>query len=383
MLNIFLLGLTSLLTDISSEMVYPLIPLFLVNQLGATPAIIGVIEGIAESLASLLKVFSGYVSDRLSNRKYLAILGYSFSALTKVLLIIATSWSWVLGGRIGDRFGKGIRTAPRDALIADSADPGRKGTAFGFHRMMDTLGAVIGIMLAYYLFTQYKGEYRFVFIWSMLPAALGVLVLFFIKEKKDKLIVKESKSIDLRWSVLDPKLKRFLIVVFLFALGNSSNQFLLLRANDFGFNPGTVILLYLVYNLFYFLSSYPAGVLSDKIGRRTLLVLGYAFYGSVYLGFALVHSGQYLWLLFAVYGLYIGLTEGVEKALIADIAPSHQKATIIGLHATLVGVGLLPASFVAGLLWKYLGPQYTFYFGSVMGFMAALGIALVLSSNKR
>ncbi|MFZ5633237.1 MAG: MFS transporter [Bacillota bacterium] len=381
MFNIILLGLVSLLTDISSEMVYPLIPLYLVNRLGATPAVVGVIEGIAESLASLLKVFSGYYSDRFQSRKPLAIFGYGFSGLSKILYIFAASWSWVLWGRIGDRFGKGVRTAPRDALIAESADKDKMGWAFGLHRALDSLGAVIGVALAFYFITAYKGDYRAVFIWSLVPALLGVACLFPVREKIAR-AGGQAKRLSLSWSDLNPRLKKFLLVVFLFALGNSSNQFLLLRAQNMGFGTSTVILLYLVFNVVYTLAAFPAGALSDRIGRRTLLVLGYTFYGVVYFGFAMVTDSVYLWLLFGLYGLYSAATEGVEKALVAEIAPAGQKATLIGLHATLVGIGLLPASMIGGLLWNYYGAGATFYFGGTLGLLAALGLAVVLSGGK-
>ncbi|MCL6634201.1 MAG: MFS transporter [Peptococcaceae bacterium] len=380
MWNIVLLGLVSLLTDISSEMVYPLVPLYLVGKLGATPAVVGVIEGVAESLASLLKVFSGAVSDRFQRRKPLAVFGYGFSGFSKILIIVATSWPWVLWGRIGDRFGKGVRTAPRDALIADSADPEKMGWAFGLHRMLDSLGAVIGVVLAYYFFTSYQGDYRAVFAWSLLPAFLGVLTLFLVRERKAT--VRSLKRISLDWSSLSPRLKKFLIVVFLFALGNSSNQFLLLRAGDLGFGTQNIILLYLVFNVIYTLAAFPAGALSDRVGRRTLLVAGYIFYGLVYLGFALVSKGEYLWLLFGLYGFYSAATEGVEKALVAEIAPAGQKATLLGLHATLVGAGLLPASLIGGALWNRFGAGATFYFGGFMGLLAAFGLAFILSGEK-
>lgn len=381
MFNIIILGLVSLLTDISSEMVYPIIPLYLVNRLGATPALVGVIEGIAESLASLLKVFSGYHSDRLQSRKPLAIFGYGFSGLAKLLLIFATSWPWVLWGRIGDRFGKGVRTAPRDALIAESADKEKMGQAFGLHRALDSLGAVIGVALAFYFLTKYKGDYQAVFLWSLVPAFLGVACLFTVKEKmvkkKDRV-----KRLSLSWSVLNPRLKKFLIVVFIFALGNSSNQFLLLRAQDIGFGTSTVILLYLLFNVVYTIAAFPLGALSDRVGRRALLVLGYIFYGLVYFGFALATSGYQLWLLFGFYGIYSAATEGVEKALVSEIAPENQRATLIGLHATLVGIGLLPASIIGGALWNFFGSSATFYFGGTLGLLAALGMAVVLSGGK-
>lgn len=395
MLNIILLGITSLLTDISSEMVYPILPIFLVTTLGASPAILGLIEGTAESLASLLKVFSGYFSDKLSKRKPFTIFGYAISTLGKLFLYIAGSWTTVLAGRIVDRFGKGIRTAPRDALIAESSKAGKRGAAFGLHRSMDTLGAVIGVIIAYFLITRFRGTLRNVFLFSLIPAFLGVFFLFLVKESKSE--VKEtSKKLQFtplevnnfnekqrlltgfKWHSLDKRLKLFLIFTFLFTLGNSSNQFLLLRVKSIGGSVPQVILFYLVYNIVYCLSSYPAARLSDRIGRKKLLGLGYLFYGLVYLGFAINNSLNNFWFLFAVYGLYIGFTEGAEKALVADIAPVHLRATTIGLHATLVGIGLLPASLFAGMLWKFLGPQAPFYFGAVTGIFASIGLWFIL-----
>ena len=381
MFNIIIVGITSLLTDISTEMVYPLLAIFLSTTLGASPAIIGLIEGVAESVASLLKVFSGYISDKLKKRKALAIIGYASSTVGKVFLYIATSWWWVLFSRVIDRFGKGIRTAPRDALIADSTTKENRGRSFGLHRMMDTVGAAGGVLIAYYLLVTHKGHYEFrnIFLISLIPAFLGVLFLFLVREKKPVVEANAPvKKLSLKWSVLPLKLKLFLLVTLLFTLGNSSNQFLLLRANNLGFTTETVLLLYLAYNIVYALVSYPAGRLSDKIGRKTLLVIGYVFYGLVYIGFAVTNHPADLWLLFSMYGIYIGFTEGVEKALVTDIAPEDLRATMIGLHATLVGIGLFPASFIAGMLWNHFGPAATFYFGGITGILAALGLLLVL-----
>jgi len=381
MFNIIILGLTSFFTDVASEMVYPLVPFFLTVKLGASPAVLGVIEGIAESLASLLKVFSGYISDRLRNRKGLTIVGYVSSAVGKLMLYFAAGWGMVLGGRVVDRLGKGIRTAPRDALIADSSAKGKRGTAFGLHRALDTGGAVVGVLLAYFFFTRLaQGAYAPVFLWSLVPAVIGVLLLIFVREAKPK-EGKEAKLPSLRWNALPRKLQLFLVVALLFTLGNSSNTFLLLRANNLGFTPAVAILLYLVYNFVYGLVSYPAGRLSDRIGRKTLLVAGYAFYGLVYLGFALVNApGQawILWALFGLYGLYIGFTDGVEKALVSDLAPANVRATAIGLHATIIGIGLFPASLIAGELWDHVAPSAAFYFGGGMGLLAAIGLMLVL-----
>jgi len=377
MFNIILLGITSLLTDISSEMVYPILPLYLVTTLGASPAILGLIEGIAESTASLLKVFSGYFSDRFKSRKPFTILGYAGSTVGKIFLYISVSWGYVLTGRIIDRLGKGIRTAPRDALIADSAYAHKKGAAFGLHRTMDTIGASIGVFLAYFLITRYQGNFKNIFLVSLIPALLGLVFLFFVRESKGELKNKHSR-IQFKWHTLDRRLKLFLILTFIFTLGNSSNQFLLLRAKDLGSPLPTVILFYLVYNLVYALVAYPASSLSDRIGRKKILVLGYLFYGLVYLGFAINKTPFNLWFLFGIYGLYIGFTEGAEKALVADIAPQEARATAIGLHATLVGIGLLPASLFAGMLWKFLGPAAAFYFGGFMGIFASVGLWFVL-----
>jgi MFS family permease len=381
MFNIIILGLTSFFTDVASEMVYPLVPFFLTVKLGASAELLGLIEGIAESVASLLKVFSGYISDRLRNRKGLTILGYASSAVGKLMLYFASGWGLVFGGRVVDRLGKGIRTAPRDALIADSSAESKRGTSFGLHRALDTGGAVVGVSLAYIFFTTLaRGEYKPVFLWSLVPAVVGVLLLFIVREAKPK-EVKTATLPSLRPGLLPRKLQLFLVVALIFTLGNSSNTFLLLRAQNLGFSPAAAILLYLVYNLVYGVVSYPAGRLSDRIGRKALLVAGYAFYGLVYLGFAWVNAPSLawtLWALFGLYGLYIGFTDGVEKALVTDLAPMNVRATAIGLHATIVGIGLFPASFIAGQLWDRVSPAAAFYFGGGMGLAAAIGLLLVL-----
>jgi MFS family permease len=377
MFNIILLGITSLLTDISSEMVYPLLPIFLVTILGATPAILGLVEGVAESTASLLKVFSGYYSDKARSRKPFTIFGYASSALGKLFLTISTGWNCVLVARVVDRFGKGIRTAPRDALIAESAKDGKRGAAFGMHRAMDTLGAVIGVSAAYFLITRFSGDLRIVFLFSVIPAFLGVLILFLVKEKKRE-PARNTGTLSLQWGKLDKRLKAFLVFTFIFTLGNSSNQFLLLRAKKLGSPVAGVILLYLVFNIVYFLAAYPAARLSDRIGRKKLLVLGYLFYGLVYLGFAVNSRLDMLWVLFAVYGLYMGFTEGVEKALVAEIAPADLQGTALGLHAALVGIGLLPASLLAGFLWNLWGASAPFYLGGFLGIAASVGFWFVL-----
>ena len=393
MFNIIVLGIASFLTDVSTEMVYPLLPLYLISvRIGATPAIVGLIEGIAESTASLLRVFSGAWSDRIQRRKPIAILGYASSTVGKFLLYVSTTWGLVLAGRLTDRLGKGIRTAPRDALIADSTDASVRGSAFGLHRALDSAGATLGVIIAYLLFVSNSKDFTSIFLLSLIPAALGVLALFFVRERRPRPDRSERPFVTLRagsvrsawwrnlgarWRALDWRLKLFLLIVFVFALGNSSNQFLLLRASNLGFDNATVLLLYLVFNIVYAVAAWPLGRLSDRVGRKALLVIGYLMYGIVYIGFALA-SPAVLWGLFPTYGLYVAFTEGVEKALVSDIAPTDLRATLIGLHATFVGIGLLPASLLAGFLWSAFGAPAPFYFGGGMGVLAALALWLLI-----
>lgn len=383
MFNIIITGFTSLLTDISSEMVYPLIPLYLAT-LGAQPAILGLIEGFAESSASLLKVFSGTISDRARRRKPLAILGYSGSTIGKLLLCLSQNWGLVFAGRMVDRIGKGVRVAPRDALIADCTTPGRRGRAFGLHRSMDTIGAVLGVLIVIYLTSQLgsnltRSEFQQIFLLSLIPALLGVSILFFARENK----IEPCSAIQYRITLknLTPKLRHFLIVITFFALGNSSNGFLLLKMKNIGWTTISVLFLYFVYNLTYSLFAYPAGRLSDKIGRKRFLVIGYGLYGGVYLGFAFIKPESVSvipYILFAIYGLYSALTEGQEKALVADLAPEEHRASFIGLHATLTSIGLLPASLIAGGLWSLFGPRAPFFWGGALGLAAALGLMLFI-----
>jgi len=387
--NLLLVGLASLLTDMSTEMVYPILPLFLTATLGASPRVLGLIEGIVEAVASLTRVMSGWISDVMGKRKPFAVGGYAMSVLGKFSLYLATSWPLVLGGRVLDRFGKGIRTAPRDALLAESVPSDQRGRAFGFHKAMDTLGAVLGVICAYFLVRAGQAELRTVLKWSLAPAALAVVVLCFLREtgqgrhaasKRPRVRLSDA------WHRAPSRLRLFYLIVFLFALGGSSNQFLLLRARGMGFSDADTILLYLVYNLTYLVFSYPAGKLSDRIGRAPLLIAGYFIYAVSYAGFALVDhlpaSSTSIWLLFALYGCYIGLTDGVEKALVSDMSPSEARATFLGLHATITALGLFPASLIAGWLYDSVSPSSAFLFGSVCALAAGV-LAVVFLRQPR
>jgi len=380
-INVWITGLTSLFTDISSEMVYPIISLY-IKALGGGAAVLGLIEGLAESTASLLKVFSGAIADKVGKRKPLAISGYSLSAIGKFLFYLARSWAWVLAGRVVDRIGKGTRTAPRDALIAESIDTSRRGRAFGLHRSLDTAGAVVGILIAYFILrylNPYKGNlhamipaFRTIILFSLIPAIIGVVILFFAVETGTG---KKQRKLPLHWKAFktfDVRLKAVLIIAFVFTLGNSSNQFILLRAvePDLGFNPANVILLYLLYNIVYMMVSYPSGRLSDSVGRKPLIVVGFLTYGITY--FIIALWPWLIWLAMVVYGLYSGMTEGVMKAFISELSPQDKRATVLGLYATIEGIGLLPASLIAGWLWASFGHSAPFFFGGATGVLASL-----------
>lgn len=376
--NIILLGLISCFADISSEMVYPLIPLYLTAVFGATPVLVGLIEGIAESIASLLKVFSGYISDRFQHKKAIAFSGYATGLLYKIALIFATSWNGILSARVIDRFGKGIRTAPRDVMVSESADQNNMGKSFGIHKMLDMAGSAIGILLSFILLKKIGSNpesYKIIFAISIIPIVIALLLFFFVHEKKEK---REPVQREYFWkniSQLDHRLKLYLIITFLFTLGNSSNSFLLLRAYDIGFDSSTTILLYFVYNLTASLFAIPCGKLSDQIGRKHLLVGGYLTFSLVYFGFAFCTSKPLMILIFVIYGIYTAMTAGAERAFIAEIAPANLKGTMLGLHSTLVGIALLPASVIAGFLWDKIGVFAPFMFGAILSLIAALLLA--------
>lgn len=382
MRNIFFIGLVSFFTDISTEMIYPVIPLYLTSVFGASPALVGLIEGIAESLASLLKVYSGHISDKFQKKKALAFAGYSTGIIYKIALLFAGSWTGVLGARVIDRMGKGIRTAPRDVLVSESGDKNDMGKAFGLHKSLDMAGAAIGILFTYFLL---KGvgdfEYRELFIISIVPAVLGLCMFMFIREKKLPRTEIKREHLWKNFKTLDGQLKLYLLVVLLFTLGNSSNAFLLLKAKAVGFDDVSVVLLYFIYNITASVLSLPLGGLSDKIGRKSLLVSGYFVFTAVYFGFAFVFNRMFMVCIFVLYGVHTAMIAGVERAFVAEISPRELKGTMLGLQSTVAGIALLPASVITGLFWNAFGPVIPFVFGACLSLAAA--VILLVFMKKR
>lgn len=381
---VWMLGFVSLLTDISTDMIYSILPLFLVSSLGASLVTVGTIEGVAEATASITKLFSGALSDYLGQRKGLAILGYGLSTLLKPLFVFATSPSWVLVARFGDRLGKGIRVAPRDALVADTTSPSVRGAAYGLRQSLDTVGALSGPLIAAALMAASGQNFRLVFGLALLPGILAVVLL--VKGVYDSSNPKEklSKANPLHWRRLQSLGKGYwglVGVALLFNLGNSSEAFLLLRAQQVGVATAWVPLTLVVMNLVYSLSAYPVGRLSDRIGRVRLLMGGLCLYALVYAGFAFLSTSWSVWVLFAFYGLYLGLTQGNLLALVADRVPPQLRGTAFGFINLAAGVALLPASLLAGVLWERLGAQATFMTGS--GFALAAAFLLVMTTQQR
>ena len=389
--NVWVLTATSFLTDISSEMIANLMPLFLSNVLGVGTALIGLIDGIAESTASLMKLYSGALSDKLGKRKWLTVAGYALSTFAKPFLYFANTWGWVLGIRFVDRLGKGIRTAPRDALLAGSIDEKQRGLAFGLHRAGDTAGAFIGLAIAALViyFTQQgatqlnRATFQTIVLISIIPALLAVLVLAFFANEVQ--VAKKSNVPAFSLKGLDRRFKLFLLASILFTLGNSSDSFIILRGQERGLNLLQVMGMLLTFNAVYTILSGPLGALSDRLGRRKLIFTGWLFYALVYLGFSLSQSGAHVWALFGLYGVYYAMTEGAAKAFVADLVPDEMRGRAYGLYHAALALAAFPASLVAGLLWQGLGswPGFgasaPFIFGAAMS-LAALVVFTVQST---
>ncbi len=382
--NVWAVSLTSFLMDISSEMVINILPLFLSNVLGVKTNIIGIIEGVAEATSSILKVFSGWVSDKLKARKWLAVVGYGISAIVKPFFYIANSWGAIAGIRWGDRVGKGIRTAPRDALVADSIKPEQRGLAFGFHRAADTAGAMLGILIAALVvwLTQSSslelGEstFRTIVLISLIPAFLAVISLIIgVKDVKAKEAAAAPK---ITLKGLGKPFITFMIIVGIFDLGNSSDAFLVLRAQERGMGVLGILIMLAVFNLIYTLVSTPAGIISDRIGRRKVIIGGWIIYVLIYLGFGLAQNATHIWILYVIYGLYYGMAYGTAKAMVADLVPVELRGTAYGTYNAILGIIDFPASLIAGLLWSGagkwagFGPSAPFLFGAAMALIAVI-----------
>ncbi|MFM8322685.1 MAG: MFS transporter [Chloroflexota bacterium] len=382
--NVWAVGLTSFFMDISSEMVLNILALFLSNVLGVKTNVIGLIEGLAEATASVLKLFSGWLSDRLGGRKWLAVAGYGLSALTKPFFYFAGSWGLVAGVRWIDRVGKGIRTAPRDALVADSASKETRGLAFGFHRAMDTAGAMLGLLIALGVvwLTQRsalalsRSTFQAIVLISLLPAFVAVLALALMAQDVPVKGQRAAPRFSLRG--LGRPFYAFLAIVSLFTLGNSSDAFLVLRAQNLGIPVSGILAMLVMFNLIYALVSTPAGSLSDRIGRRRLIIGGWLVYAAIYLGFALAQAAWQVWLLYVAYGLYYGLAYGTANALVADLTPERLRGTAYGTYNAILGALAFPASAIAGVLWQGVGgwsgfgPAAPFFFGGALALAAAL-----------
>ena len=375
--NVVALGLVSLLTDVSSEMIYPLLPLFLTSVLGAGPTFVGLVEGIAESASSITKLFSGRLSDRLGRRKGLVVAGYTLSTLARPLVAFALAPWHVLLVRFTDRLGKGLRTSPRDALIAGSTEPHIRGRAYGFHRSMDHLGAVAGPALAFVFLLLMGGQLRTLFLLAAIPGILSILILI-LKVSEIQVNSTAAPKATPGTGRLDAQLTRFLIVVTLFTLGNSSDAFLLLRAQEVGIAVAHLPLLWMFFSLVKAVTGMPGGMLSDLKGRRGTIIAGWLVYAVAYLGFGAASQPWHIWVLIGFYGLYFGLTEGGERALIADLVSPDRQASAFGLFHFCIGIAALPSSLLMGYLYQSFGARPAFTIGAALAGLSAFLLLMLL-----
>jgi len=387
---VFVLGIVSLFMDMSSEMIVPLMPIFLNDVLKASKVSIGLIEGVAESTASLLKVFSGWFSDRIGKRKPLVFWGYSLSVLSRPLLAGATSWIGVLIYRFTDRVGKGIRTSPRDALIADVTEAKNAGRAFGFHRAMDTVGAVLGPAIAFGILAMSSNNMRLVFWLSIIPGLLAIgTIALFVKDIPGKLKGKknlvasgsESNSGGSIFSNIDGRFKVFLLIAILFTLGKIPEAFLVLKAKELGVDVQLIPMVYLVFNITSAFLSTPSGIIADRVGKRKVIFLSYLFGAFTYGGFALAFSGIHAWFLFILYGIFIAMNEGNQRAFVAQLIDPERKATGYGIYHTVVGITGLPAGIIGGTLYQSFGSEVVFFYSSCLCLVA--GSIFYFSLMKR
>jgi MFS family permease len=369
--NVVVISLVSFFNDIASEMIYPVVPIFLTTVLGAPVTVVGLIEGIAESTASILRVFSGWFSDKFQKRKPFMIAGYALSSLSKLVMAVSVHWSMILGGRFLDRFGKGVRTSARDALLAEGCDASCRGRVFGFHRAIDTLGALVGPLVALVLLQVFSRNLRSIFFLAIIPAVIGVVLLaVFVKDIRRQEVSQNTAPMRLRDMKLSKDFKIFLIVSAIFAIGNSSDAFLILRAQNLGLSLSLTIVVYTVFNAAYAITSFPAGILSDRIGQKKILLCGFVLFAIIYFLFGIVTRSGFLWALFPLYGLYMALTEGISKAYISHLVDKDYTGATYGVYQTLIGIMTFFSSLIAGFLWKYVNPGAPFIFGGIMAMIA-------------
>ncbi len=379
--------MVSLLTDVSSQMVFPLIPLYLTTVLGAKAMMVGVVEGAAETTASLIKVLSGYWSDKIKKRRPFVLAGYSLSAITRPLFAIATAWNFVLFARVIERIGKGIRSAPRDAIVAESVDPSNSGKAYGFHRAMDGIGSMLGAILAFLLLPVLG--YEKLFLYAFFPGAVAVFIILFVKEKKIDVSAQPQK-ITLRSSFreLPRNVKQYILIAALFSLGHFGYSFILLSSHSVGISDNQSVKFYALFYLIYSLFSPISGYLADKFGKKIVLITGYLMFALVAIGLVLIPSGligaftntQFMILIFSLYGVCYALIDGTQRAYIADMSPKHLKATALGAFHTAIGLVSLPGGFIAGWLWDHHSPNATYFFGFTLTLLA---IVLFIYQRRR
>lgn len=378
--NVKALGFVSLLNDAASEMIYPLLPIFLTSVLGVGAGALGVIEGIAESTASLLKLFSGWVSDKTKKRKALILIGYSLAALGRPIIALSRYWWQVAVIRFVDRLGKGIRTSPRDALISISTPEDMKGKAFSLHRAMDHAGAIIGPVCAIILL-HFGMSLKNLFAWALLPGIITIFIIFFfVREKR---IEAKKESIDFRFSILSKNFKAYLLILVLFTLGNSSDAFLILKAKDAGVTTALIPLLWIVLHFVKMTTSVPGGEWSDRVGRRRVIVVGWIIYALIYLGFGFSSRIFHIWGLFALYGIYFGLTEGVEKAFVSDLVSKEFQGTAFGFYHLAVGIAAFPSSVIFGFIWQKLGSLVAFAYGASLAGLASILLFSLVREKKK
>jgi MFS family permease len=370
---ILVIGLVSLFTDLSSNMIVPILPIYLTTVLHIPVTSIGIIEGIAESTASILKLFSGWITDRFGKHKLLMLIGYGLSNLTKPFFALSATWTHVLVLRFSDRFGKGIRTSPRDALLADATTKEDRGRSFGFRRALDALGAALGPLVAFGILAMYAGNYQLVFWLSVIPGAIAILlIIFFLKETHPNVALNQRDLPKISFKHMNRRFLAFTFIATLFTIGNFSDAFLALRAQDAGMIIAFIPLAFFVMNLSSSIFSMPIGILSDRIGRRPVLITGYIIFALIYFGFGIANHTAWIWVLFILYGLYYAFTDGIQKAYIADLVPEGQRGTAMGTFNALTGIAALPASIIAGLLWHSFGPEVAFSASSGIAILAAL-----------